>query len=180
LVVYTAFSAALLLYAGSLAILDAEYHHPGTKINSFGDALWWSISTVTTVGYGDEAPVTGQGRLIAAFLMIGGIGLVGTVTATLASWIVQRVAQEDNEYQAATAAQIEALREDARLQVEDLRDEIQQLKELVASQQPLPGTHNGHSVDAVSPWLTAIQRLQAMTLRWTEEKRMRPVKGTTS
>jgi voltage-gated potassium channel len=143
-VVYTACSAVLLLYAGSLATLEAEHGHSG-KINNFGDALWWSICTVTTVGYGDEAPVTAEGRLIAVLLMIGGIGLVGTVTATLASWIVQRVAQEDNEYQVATAAQIKALREDARLQMEGLRDEIQQLKEAVASQQepPPPHAHGG-------------------------------------
>jgi voltage-gated potassium channel len=150
-VVYTASSAVLLLYAGSLAILDAEHSQPGTKINTFADALWWSICTVTTVGYGDESPVTGTGRLVAALLMIGGIGLVGIVTATLASWIVQRVSQEDNEYQAATAAQIEALRKDVRLQIEDLRGEVQQLKDLVTSHQPPPGTHNGHSVGAVSP-----------------------------
>ena len=102
---------------------------------------------MTTVGYGDLAPVTGKGRVIAVLLMMGGISLVGVVTATLASWIVQRVAQEDSEYQAATAAQIEALREDVRLQMEDLRNEIQQLRDVVASQQPPPGTHNGHSVE---------------------------------
>jgi hypothetical protein len=56
---------------------------------------------------------------------------------------VQRVAQEDNEYQAATAAQIEALREDARLQMGDLHDEIQQLKEVVTSQQPPPSHADG-------------------------------------
>ena len=139
-IVYTACSAVLLLYAGSLATLEAEHGHLG-KINNFGDALWWSICTVTTVGYGDESPVTGEGRLIAVLLMIGGIGLVGTVTATLASWIVQRVAQEDNQYQVATAAQIKAPREDARLQMVGLRDEIQQLKEVVASQQQPPTPH---------------------------------------
>jgi voltage-gated potassium channel len=154
-IIYTAFTAVLLVYAGSLAILDAERHHLGTKINTLGDALWWSICTVTTVGYGDESPVTGSGRLIAALLMIGGIGLVGTVTATIASWIVQRVSQEGSQYQAETAAQIEAVREDIRLQrndfrdrVQELRDEIQQLEEIISSQQSPPGTRNGHSVDA--------------------------------
>jgi voltage-gated potassium channel len=182
-VVYTASCAVLLLYAGSLAILDAEGNHPESKIHTFGDALWWSVCTVTTVGYGDESPVTGTGRLVAVLLMIGGIGLVGTVTAMLASWLVQRVAQEDNEYQAATAAQIEALREDVRLQMEYLRGELQQLMKLVPSQQPPPGTHNGHSVGALSlirNALTGIWRFQAMTPGWTEEKRMRAEKGTTS
>jgi voltage-gated potassium channel len=142
-VVYTASSAVLLLYAGSLAILDAEHDQPGTKITTFANALWWSICTVTTVGYGDESPVTGTGRLIAALLMLGGIGLVGTVTATLASWIVQRVAQEDNEHQAATAAQIDALRDDVQLQTANLRNEIRQLTEVVVSQQSVLGMRNG-------------------------------------
>ena len=182
--VYTASGAVLLIYAASLAILETERGQPGEKIiNNFGDAVWWSITTVTTVGYGDLVPSTGQGRVIAVLLMMGGISLVGVITATLASWIVQRVAQEDSEDQAATAAQIEALREEARLQEEDLRNEIRQLKDLVTSQQPPLGTHNGHSVDAAWPIRTALNgflRLQAMTLRWTAQKRIGRGKGTTN
>ena len=155
--IYTASGAVLLIYAASLAILETEREQPGAKIKNFGDTVWWSITTVTTVGYGDLVPATGKGRVIAILLMMGGISLVGVVTATLASWIVQRVAQEDSEDQAATAAQIEALREDVRLQMEDLRDEIQQLKEVVTSQQPSLGTHNGHSVDAIGQSATASQ-----------------------
>jgi voltage-gated potassium channel len=156
--IYTACSAVLLIYAASLAILETERGHLGAKINNFGDAVWWSITTVTTVGYGDLWPVTGKGRVIAVLLMMGGISLVGVVTATLASWIVQRVAQEDTEHQAATAVHIEALREDVRLRMEDLRDQIQQLKEVVTSQQSPPirhadgcplGTRNGFA-EAVS------------------------------
>ena len=55
-----------------------------------------------------------MGRVVAVALMIGGITLVGTVTATLASWIVQRVAEEDTANEAATRAQIEELREEIR------------------------------------------------------------------
>lgn len=111
---YTAGGSVLLIYVASLAVLDAERHEPGSDITSFGKALWWSITTVTTVGYGDFAPVTTTGRVVAALLMIGGISLLGVVTATLASWIVQRVAEEDTANQAATAAQIEALRAEVR------------------------------------------------------------------
>jgi voltage-gated potassium channel len=135
-IVYTAGSAVLLLYAGSLAILEAERSHPGARINTFGDALWWSISTVTTVGYGDESPVTGEGRLVAVLLMVGGIGLVGAVTATMASWIVQRVAEEDTEKQAATAAHIEAMRADAQKQFEELRSQIEQLTNAITPPRP--------------------------------------------
>ena len=72
--------------------------------------MWWSITTTTTVGYGDLTRFTPTGRLIAVLLMIGGIGLVGLITATLASWIVQRVADEGVAKQAATAAHIDTLR----------------------------------------------------------------------
>jgi voltage-gated potassium channel len=109
LVIYTAFSAVLLIYAGSLAELDAERSGPG-RIKNFGDAIWWSLTTITTVGYGDFVPFTFLGRLVAALLMLGGISVIGVITATVATWIIQRVAEEDAEKQAAAAAQISALR----------------------------------------------------------------------
>ena len=87
-IVYTACGAVIVVYAAALAILDVEGNHPDAKIKTLGDALWWASTTVTTVGYGDLHPVTGVGRLVGVALMIGGITLLGLVTATLASWIV--------------------------------------------------------------------------------------------
>jgi voltage-gated potassium channel len=115
-IIYTAFGAVAIVYAASLAILEAERNAPEAKekINTFGEALWWSMSTVTTVGYGDLHPITTEGRVVAVALMIGGITLLGSVTATLASWIVQRVGEEDLENAAATAAQIDELRAEIR------------------------------------------------------------------
>lgn len=127
IIIYTASGAILLVYAASLALLDAERFAADTKIHDFGDALWSAIETVTTVGYGDAAPVTGHGRMIAVALMIGGISLVGVVTATLASWIVQRVGEEDTAQQAATSAQIDALHGDVEQQLSTLRAQIEQL-----------------------------------------------------
>lgn len=110
-VAYTVCGAALIIYAASLAIIDMEGDNPDAEIKGFGDALWWSVTTVTT-GYNDLTPLTAEGRIVAVALMIGGISLVGIVTATLASWIVQRVAEEDTANQAATTAQIYELREE--------------------------------------------------------------------
>ncbi len=90
-ILYVAFTSLLLVVMASLAMLDAEQNAPGANIASIGDALWWSMVTITTVGYGDYYPVTGLGRGIAVVLMICGLGLLGTVTATLASWFVERV-----------------------------------------------------------------------------------------
>ena len=83
----------LLVYAIGMVIIAATIvtaaEADKDTIDSFPDALWWSMVTVTTVGYGDMTPVSPTGRAIAVFLMIGGIGLFGGLTANLASAIVK-------------------------------------------------------------------------------------------
>jgi voltage-gated potassium channel len=114
IIVFTVCGSVAIVYASSLAMLQVERDAPGGSIKSFSDALWWSVTTVTTVGYGDLIPVTPTGRIVAVALMIGGISLLGVVTATLASWIIERVGEEDAASQAATAAHIEELRAEIR------------------------------------------------------------------
>jgi voltage-gated potassium channel len=121
IVVYTVSGVVLLIYTASLAVFDKERYLHGATINSFGKALWWSITTVTTVGYGDVYPVTNTGRVIAVLLMIGGISLVGVVTAALASWIIERVTEEETVIQAATVAHVEELRNEIRALGKELR-----------------------------------------------------------
>jgi voltage-gated potassium channel len=135
-VVYTAFSSVLLIYVASLAILEVERGKDGSTINSFGDAVWWAITTVTTVGYGDLSPTTTKGKVIAVFLMLGGISLVGMVTATLASWIIQQVGREDSANHAATAAEFDALRADMVQKIDLLSAELRDLKNAASD----PGT----------------------------------------
>jgi voltage-gated potassium channel len=115
------FRHLLLIYVASLAVFDKERYQSGATINSFGKAIWWSITTVTTVGYGDVYPVTNTGRVIAVLLMIGGISLVGVVTASLASWIIQSVAEEETASQAATAAHIDEPRSEIRELAQEVR-----------------------------------------------------------
>ena len=122
---YTAGSAALLIFTSALAVLDAERHEPGSSIQSFGQALWWALTTITTVGYGDTFPLSTQGRFIAALLMIGGVALAGVGTATLASWIVSLVEEENAEQEAATQAQVATLQQ----QVSELSERIDHLLE---------------------------------------------------
>jgi voltage-gated potassium channel len=73
----------------AVAVYDAERDAPDASITSFGEALWWTITTISTVGYGDRYPVTFEGRLIAASLMVAGIALLGVVTASIAAWFVE-------------------------------------------------------------------------------------------
>ena len=122
---YTVGSAALLISTSALAALDTERHEPGASIRAFGQALWWALTTITTIGYGDTTPVSTEGRCIAALLMIGGVALIGVVTATLASWIVSLVEEENAEQEAATQAQVATLQQ----QVSELSERIDHLLE---------------------------------------------------
>ncbi|WP_409330174.1 potassium channel family protein [Trujillonella humicola] len=107
--IYVVGATSLVMFVAALALLDAERGAPDGNVDSFGDALWWSFATVTTVGYGDRYPVTVQGRVVAAGLMLAGIALLGVVTATLASWLVERVRQVGEESEAVTRGDLRAL-----------------------------------------------------------------------
>lgn len=82
-------SLPLIVYTASLSVLEAERTSSVAHIQSFGDALWWSMVTVTTVGYGDIFPVTAEGRFVGTFLIFTGIGLFSTLTALIASWVMK-------------------------------------------------------------------------------------------
>lgn len=107
--VYVVGSTSLLVFCAALAALDAERGHPGANIDTFGNSLWWAITTITTVGYGDRYPITADGRLLAVGLMLGGIALLGVVTASFASWLLDHVLEAEEDTQAATVADIKAL-----------------------------------------------------------------------
>lgn len=118
---YLVSSVSLIVFVSAVAILDVERGSDG-PITSFGDALWWAMTTITTVGYGDMYPVTTAGRFIAAGLMFAGIATLGVVTASFASWLVERVAESDEEAEAATRRDIAALNAEIRQLREALED----------------------------------------------------------
>lgn len=119
-VTYVVSASVLLVYIAALAMYDAERMAPDATIGTFGDAIWWAFTTITTVGYGDLSPVSPTGRVIAVGLMIGGITLLGIVTATLASWLVDKVSEQEQSKTAVTADHLEAL----RLEIAQLRTEL--------------------------------------------------------
>lgn len=111
ILVYGAGASLILIYIASLAVLEAERHAPDANITSFGIALWWSCVTVTTTGYGDYVPMTVAGRWVAVGLMLGGVALAGVITATLASWVLERASRQHDDQEPATRAQVRALME---------------------------------------------------------------------
>ena len=87
-------ASIFVAYISAVQITITERAVEGSNIHNFGDGLWWAITTVTTVGYGDRYPTTTEGRFLAVALMFMGISLVGVITASVAAWFV-RMGQED-------------------------------------------------------------------------------------
>ncbi|MQA02302.1 MAG: hypothetical protein GEV07_06090 [Streptosporangiales bacterium] len=119
-VLYVTTAVGLIVFVGALAVLDAERGAPGATIADLGDAVWWALATVTTVGYGDQFPVTVAGRFVAGGMMIAGISLLGVITATLASWFMEHVEemkveeQETQDSLGELTAEVRRLREEVR------------------------------------------------------------------
>lgn len=84
----TILAAGMVLVVASVLVLQFESVDPDANIQTGGDALWWAIVTITTVGYGDRFPVTLLGRLTGFSVMIAGVGIIGALASILASLLV--------------------------------------------------------------------------------------------
>ncbi|RKF18447.1 ion transporter [Alginatibacterium sediminis] len=80
---------AMVIILGSVAILIAEEHNPASKINTGIDALWWSLVTVSTVGYGDLYPVSTFGRIVGGILICAGVGTFGILSGLVSSMVLK-------------------------------------------------------------------------------------------
>ena len=131
------------VFVSAFFMWRVEYNAPGATITTFRYALWWAVVTTTTVGYGDYTPVTLPGRVIATAVMVVGIGLIGTVSATVAAWFVRRhepgtepdeVVSADVETAATTTADSQAQLLDRLNELAAKQDEIRAM--LVELQHP--------------------------------------------
>jgi voltage-gated potassium channel len=90
--------AAGVIASGSFVIFSVESQHPDSQINSMLDAVWWTVSTVTTVGYGDIVPVTETGKIVAIFFMFFGIGVLALFISVLGTQFYKnRFAKDEKE-----------------------------------------------------------------------------------
>jgi len=87
---YLLFIAAGIIVIGSFVIFSVESQHPDSQINSMLDAVWWTVATVTTVGYGDIVPVTDTGKIVAIFFMFFGIGVLAIFLSVLGTQFYKR------------------------------------------------------------------------------------------
>jgi voltage-gated potassium channel len=91
-IIVAASFVVMFIYVIALAEFQVERYAQGSNIRSFGDAVWWACVTMATVGYGDYYPVTVPGRILAVVLMMGGVAIVGTASATIVSYLNERTA----------------------------------------------------------------------------------------
>ncbi len=112
----------LVLEFGSLEILHVEQHAPGANITTASDALWYTIVTISTVGYGDRYPVTNEGRIVGSLIILVGVGIFGTFTGYLANLFLSPSKKKSPPAQPSLVGDVASLR-------------VDQLKALLARQQ---------------------------------------------
>ena len=130
---YLLFTAAGIIVIGSFVIFSVESQHPDSQINSMLDAVWWTVSTVTTVGYGDIVPVTDTGKIVAIFFMFFGIGVLAIFLSVLGTqFYKRRFETEEREftaYQKLVLQRIDDLEKNQEKLQKDLRDLIDKLED---------------------------------------------------
>lgn len=137
--------ASLLILGGGagMVAIEGSKHHPHLTMV---DGMWWAATTVTTVGYGDIAPVTDGGRLIAMFIMIVGLGFVAILTGAVA----QHFAARNRQGMVATTDDILAAVHEVLLQVRDVSERLSLVEEHLELHEtrPPPGADQPLSVQA--------------------------------
>lgn len=104
-VVITLLSAMIVLVTASVLVLQFDSRSNDANITTGGDALWWSIVTITTVGYGDLYPVSTLARITGMFVMFAGVGIIGALASILASILVPAPEGSGSEDASPTVAQ---------------------------------------------------------------------------
>lgn len=119
---YIIFTLFIIICAGSIAILVLDESSRG-DINTPMDAIWYVISTVTTVGYGDVTPDTVGGKIVGIILMIVGVGFFSLLTAYLSSWFMEEHEEEEDE--------IKNKMVNLEKSMDELKSEVKELKEML-------------------------------------------------
>jgi voltage-gated potassium channel len=131
--VYLLFAAAGTIIIGSFLIFSVESQEPDSQINSMLDAVWWTVATVTTVGYGDVVPVSETGKIVAIFYMFFGIGVLAISISVLGTqFYKRRFEKEETDISHTQKLILERMDELEKNQMDlqkDLRDLLKKLKE---------------------------------------------------
>jgi voltage-gated potassium channel len=127
----TLLAGGLVLSVSSVVVLQVESRSPEANITTAGDALWWGFVTITTVGYGDQYPVTLLGRSMGVLVMLAGIGIIGALASILASLLVPPPKEDAEAVEAARATTALEGTQAILTELASLRSEVAALREAV-------------------------------------------------
>jgi len=120
-----------VLEFGSLTMLGVEQYAPGANITTASDSLWYTIVTISTVGYGDQYPVTDAGRMIGTGIIVVGVGIFGTFTGYLANFFLAPK-KKDSAPPVKAADTDTATVEGLRLSLEESEAKLAEIRKLLA------------------------------------------------
>ena len=120
-----------VLEFGSLTMLRVEQYAPGANITTASDAIWYTIVTISTVGYGDQYPVTDAGRIIGAGIIVVGVGIFGTFTGYLANFFLSPKKKEPAPPVDAADTRTATV-EGLRLRLEESEAKLTEIRKLLA------------------------------------------------
>ena len=123
--VLTAIIASSIIIFGGIGVYLAEHEHQGANITKLGDAIWWAVVTITTVGYGDYYPVTTVGRIIAVFMMFSGIAIL----LLLIGRFQRSLQREGARLRSKTQVQPRLLGDETKTAIKNKIEEIEKLTE---------------------------------------------------
>jgi voltage-gated potassium channel len=121
----TVLSALVVMIICSVLVLQFESKSSDANITTGSDALWWSIVTITTVGYGDFFPVTGAGRIVGVFVMVAGVGIIGSLASILSSVLIPPARSPQ-------AGDLQASDQSIRQELINIQTELAALRQLLA------------------------------------------------
>jgi voltage-gated potassium channel len=125
-IIALAILALLVIVCGGIGVYLAEHGNPSANITNLGDAFWWAVTTITTVGYGDYYPVTAVGRAIAVIVMFSGIGVFVLFVSTLAQ---RRFKRAESRFKSTTEVQPTLQGDEFKRAIKNKIDEIEMLTE---------------------------------------------------
>jgi voltage-gated potassium channel Kch len=131
----TIFLVFVVLEVAGASIFAVEGQDPAANIQSGQDALWWGLVTITTVGYGDQYPVTTGGRVIGTFLLFAGIALFSVLTGFIANAFLaprRRMRRRSSDPSAVAIDSLRRLLDEQQARSDAIRQELDHLERTIA------------------------------------------------
>ena len=128
-IIHLIITAGLVVLVGTLVMYEIESKVPNTQIETYLDSLWWCVSTVTTVGYGDIVPVSDLGRMVAMFYMFFGISMISALFFVITNTFYKR--RFDKEEIEKREQQINQLKNELMSRLSDIEDKQAQCLDLI-------------------------------------------------